>query len=106
MIFYRNPDFRIKNKPSVFNLVIIHHKFTESRKSPIFCLQKLLGRSVDIYVVVFNDEREPHPLPSETGRQSLTWGWGGLFRKKRQASIIEGDFVKKMPYQMYLKNFS
>ena len=48
--FYRNPDFRIKNKPSVFNLVIIHHKFTESRKSPIFCLQKLLGRSVDIYM--------------------------------------------------------
>ena len=80
--FYRNLDFRIKNKPSVFNLAIIHHKFTESRKSPIFCLQKLLGRSVDIYVVVFNDEREPHPLPSETCRQSLTWGWGGCSAKK------------------------
>ena len=73
-------------------------------KSPIFRLQKLLGRSVDTYSVVFNNEREPHPLSTETGKQSLTWG--GLFRKKRQASIIEGDFVKKVPYQMYLKNFS
>ena len=75
-------------------------------KSPIFRLQKLLGRSVDTYSVVFNNEREPHPLSTETGKQSLTWGLGGLFRKKRQASIIEGDFVKKVPYQMYFKNFS
>ena len=41
-------------------------------KLPIFRLQKLLGRSVDIYSVVFNDERQPHLLPTETGRQSLT----------------------------------
>ena len=77
-------------------------------KSPIFLLQKLLGWSVDTYSVVFNNEREPHPLSTESVKQFLTWGEGGrgLFRKKRQASIIEGDFVKKLPYQMYLKNFS
>ena len=77
-------------------------------KLPIFRLQKILGRSVDTYSVVFNNEREPHPLSTETGKQSLTWGGGGggLFRKKRQVSIIEGDFVKKVPYQMYFKNFS
>ena len=90
MIFYRNPDFRIKNKPSVFNLVIIHHKFTESRKSPIFCLQKLLGRSVNIYVVVFNDERELHPLPSETGGQFLTWGCGGAVPQKKTGLYHRG----------------
>ena len=73
-------------------------------KSPIFRLQKLLGRSVDTYSVVFNNEREPHPLSTEAGKQSLTWGLGGLFRKKRQASIIEGDFVKKCPNKCILKD--
>ena len=52
-------------------------------KSPIFRLQKLQGRSVDIYSVVFNDEREPHPLPTETGKQSLTWGGGGAVPQKK-----------------------
>ena len=65
--FYRNLDFRIKNKPSVFNLAIIHHKFTESRKLPIFCLQKLLGRSVDTYSVVFTNEGNLTPSPPKLG---------------------------------------
>ena len=75
-------------------------------KLPIFRLQKLLGRSVDIYSVVFNDERESHPQPPHRNWETvlnLRWG-GGLFRKKRQASIIEGDFVKKKcPIKRILK---
>ena len=50
-------------------------------KSPIFRLQKLLGRPVDTYSVVFNNEREPHPLSTETGKQSLTWE-GAVSQKK------------------------
>ena len=52
-----------------------------------------------------------NPTPPHQNRETvlnLAEGGGeeGLFRKKRQASIIEGDFVKKVPYQMYLKNLS
>ena len=76
-------------------------------KSPIFRLQKLLGRSVDKYSVLFNNEREPHPLSTETGKQSLTWGGEGVgaVPQKKTGLYHRGCFCKKSALSNVFKKF-